>query len=104
MNEIDARAGTLEGAASADGFRGEVRAWADRIGAEPKEIRLRKMTTKWASCSSSGRLTFNSDLLLEPDSFRTEVIVHELLHLKVPNHGKVFKSLLKAYLAEEPNR
>jgi len=29
-----------------------------------------------------------------------EVIVHELLHLKVPNHGKVFRALLKAYLAE----
>jgi predicted metal-dependent hydrolase len=28
-----------------------------------------------------------------------EVIVHELLHLKVPNHGKVFRALLKAHLA-----
>ena len=26
---------------------------------------------------------------------------HELLHLKVPNHGKLFKSLLRAYLAQE---
>ena len=55
---------------------------------------------KWASCSSNGRLTFNIDILGEPASFRREVIVHELLHLKVPNHGKVFKALLKAHLAE----
>jgi predicted metal-dependent hydrolase len=57
------------------------------------------MNRKWASCSSKGRLTFNTDLLDEPASFRREVIVHELLHLKVPNHGKVFRSLLRAYLA-----
>ena len=80
-------------------FKSEVRAWAKRIGVEPKEIHLRPMNRKWASCSSLGRLSFNTQLLHEPASFRREVIVHELLHLKVPNHGKVFKSLLRAYLS-----
>jgi predicted metal-dependent hydrolase len=37
-------------------------------------------------------------LLDEPASFREVVIVHELLHLLVPNHGKLFKSLMNAYL------
>ncbi len=32
---------------------------------------------------------------------RKRVIVEELLHLKVPNHGKLFKALLKAYLGTE---
>ena len=32
--------------------------------------------------------------------FRTRVIVEELLHLKVPNHGKLFKALLRSYLAD----
>lgn len=33
-----------------------------------------------------------------------EVLVHELLHLKVPNHGRLFKALLKAYLpSPEPH-
>jgi predicted metal-dependent hydrolase len=32
--------------------------------------------------------------------FREYVIVHELLHLKVPNHGKLFKTLLRAYLPD----
>ncbi|WP_299755695.1 M48 family metallopeptidase, partial [uncultured Chloroflexus sp.] len=45
-----------------------------------------------------GRLTFDTDLLRQPAEFRREVIIHELLHLKVPNHGKVFKALLRAYL------
>ena len=49
--------------------------------------------------ASLGRLTFNRALLSQPAAFRTEVIVHELLHLKIPNHGAVFRSLLRAYLA-----
>jgi len=42
----------------------------------------------------------NSDLLTQPADFRARVIVEELLHLKVPNHGKLFKALLRSYLAE----
>ncbi len=90
----------LEETVPAEVFKAEVSSWAKKIRVEPKEIHVRPMKKKWASCSSKGRLTFNTDLLKEPASFRREVIVHELLHLKVPNHGKVFKSLLKAYLAE----
>jgi predicted metal-dependent hydrolase len=56
------------------------------------------MTTKWASCSTDGRLSLSRDLLHEERAFRDLVVVHELLHLRVPNHGKLFKSLLSAYL------
>ena len=81
-------------------FKAEVVSWAKRIGVQPKEIRLRPLKNKWASCSSNGRLTFNVELLSQPATFRAEAIVHELLHLKVPNHGKLFKNLMKAYLCE----
>jgi len=78
----------------------EVRVWARRIGVQPKEIRIRPMKRKWASCSSKGNLTFNSELLGQPAAFRAEAIVHELLHLKLPNHGKLFTALLRTYLAK----
>ncbi len=45
-------------------------------------------------------LTFGSKLFHQPTGFRARVIVEELLHLKVPNHGKLFKALLRSYLAE----
>ncbi len=90
---------SLEDTVPADLFKAEVQVWAKRIGVEPREIHVRKMNRKWASASSTGRLTFNYDLLRESSNFRMEVIVHELLHLKVPNHGKVFRALLKAHLA-----
>jgi predicted metal-dependent hydrolase len=88
----------LEEAVPADVFKSEVLAWARRIGVEPKEIHIRPMKQKWASCSQSGRLTFDTELLRQSADFRAKVIVHELLHLKVPNHGPLFKALLKAYL------
>ena len=85
---------------SAPAFKREVLHWATRINVEPEEIRLRLMKSKWASCSSSGRLTFNTEILKEPAAFRAETIVHELLHLKVPNHGKLFKNLMRAFLSQ----
>ncbi|MBO9369443.1 MAG: M48 family metallopeptidase [Chloroflexi bacterium] len=89
----------LEEAVPIDLFKAEVQAWAQRIGVTPHEIHVRYMKRKWASCSSRGRLTFNIELLYQPSDFRRQVIVHELLHLKIPNHGPLFKALLRAYLA-----
>ena len=79
-------------------LRSEVEAWARRIKVEPKQIHIRPMSRKWGSCSTAGRLTLDAGLLSQPADFRRQVIVHELLHLRVPNHGKLFKALLRAYL------
>lgn len=80
-------------------FKKEVQHWAEEIGVQPKEVHVRSdMTRKWGSCSTRGRLTFAKDLLDKPGDRRREVVVHELLHLKYPNHGKMFKASLKAYL------
>ena len=89
----------LEEVVGAAVFKAEVAAWANRVGVLPREIRLRPMKRKWASCSTHGRLTFNSEILREPARFRAEAIVHELLHMKVPNHGKLFRALLRSHLA-----
>ena len=82
----------------ADELKAAVKTWAAKIKVRPKQIRIQRMSRKWASCSTEGRITFNSQLFDEPYPFQEFVIVHELLHLKIPNHGKLFKSLLKAHL------
>ena len=78
-------------------FKSEVARWAAIMKVKPAQIRIQGMTKKWASCSSKGRVCFSADLLQEPRMFQEYVIVHELLHLQVPNHGKLFKSLMNAY-------
>lgn len=88
----------MERMVSASEFKREVKRWAEKVGVEVKEIHLRGMKRKWASCSSKGRLTFDTSLLKKEEKERAEVILHELLHLKYPNHGRMFKTLLTVYL------
>jgi predicted metal-dependent hydrolase len=80
------------------GFKDEVTEWAVKLRVKPKEIHVRQMTRKWASCSTRGRVTFSTHLLYEPKKRRDEVIVHELLHLRYPHHGKMFYTMMRSYL------
>lgn len=81
-------------------LRAEATAWAERIKVRPRRVQIQAMTAKWASCSTRRTITLSLDLLRESKPFREVVIVHELIHLLVPNHGRVFKALMKAYLPE----
>lgn len=75
-----------------------VYAWAVRVKVTPTQVRIQSMTRKWASCSPLGWISLAEDLADQPDDFQDYVIVHELLHLRVPNHGKLFKSLMSIYV------
>jgi predicted metal-dependent hydrolase len=79
-------------------FKSSVREWAEKLDIEINSLTVRPMSNKWASCSTNGNLTFNSDLLELDADIWNYVIVHELLHFYVPNHGKLWKSLMTAYL------
>ncbi len=81
-------------------LKNQVAQWASKIGVRPLRVQIQPMTKKWASCSPSGRICLSKDLLSEDRAFQRVVIVHELLHLRVHNHGKLFKSLMSAYLPE----
>jgi predicted metal-dependent hydrolase len=85
-------------------MRQQLEEWAARIGVKPKRVQIQRMTTKWASCSTAGRICLSTELLSEAEPFREFVIVHELLHLMVPNHGKLFKSLMTAYMPDWEKR
>lgn len=79
-------------------FKNRIYFWAERLKVKPCQVRIQRMTRKWASCSAKGYVTFAQDIVNESKAFQDYVIVHELLHLRVPNHGKLFKSLLAAYV------
>ena len=80
-------------------FRQSVWCWAKKIGVRPRQVRIQPMRLKWASCFVRGTVSFSRDLLHRRRRFRDEVVVHELIHLRVPNHGRLFKRLVTAYLA-----
>jgi len=47
-----------------------------------------------------GIVTLAEDLADQEEAFQDFVIAHELLHLRVPNHGKLFKALMTAYIPD----
>jgi predicted metal-dependent hydrolase len=59
-------------------FLAEVHSWARELGVVPTLVQVRRMTTKWASCSAAGQVTFNSEVLWQPPPFRKQVIVEQL--------------------------
>ncbi|MCB9766960.1 MAG: M48 family metallopeptidase [Candidatus Omnitrophica bacterium] len=81
-------------------FKERVREWADKLDVQIVWLGVRPMTGKWASCSTNGHLNFNMELLSMDQEVWDYVIVHELLHFFVPNHGKFWKSLMRAHLGD----
>jgi hypothetical protein len=50
--------------------------------------------------TTAGNLNFNDELLALDTEVADYVIVHELLHFFIPNHGKLWKSLMRAHLGD----
>lgn len=72
--------------------------WATKLQVNPRVIRAQELRRKWGSCSSAGTLTLASDLVDQDARFQDYAIVHELLHLRLETHGKVFKALMSAHV------
>jgi predicted metal-dependent hydrolase len=79
-------------------FKRRVRHWSEKLDVQVRWLGVRQMSNKWASCSSNGHLNFNAELLDYEEGVWDYVIVHELLHFFVHNHGKLWKSLMRAHL------
>ncbi len=78
--------------------------WSQRLGVTVHRVQVRPMRNKWASCSSHGVLTLNADLLRLPLDLVDYVLRHDLLHLKLPNHGKGFRTMTTSQIRDLPGQ
>ncbi len=78
-------------------FKKEVKVWCRRLKVFPCDVRVEEMK-KWGYCTSDGVVGFNQSLLFKRKELQIYVIVHELLHLKVPNHGRLFQALMSIHV------
>ena len=66
----------------------------------PKSFTIKKMKTRWGSCSSKGSINLNLDLIKLPEGCIKAVILHELCHLVHMNHSKEFYALMTAEMPD----
>ncbi len=85
-------------------LRALVDLWAKRLNATVCQLRVRTMRRKWASFSSKGTLTLARDLLTLPTDLVEYAICHELLHQRLPDHGKGFHAMLAAWMPDWKER
>ena len=65
-----------------------------RAGNRYTTLSIRSQKTRWASCSSSGAMSFNWRLLLAPQEILDYVVEHEVAHLVIHDHSERFWALL----------
>lgn len=73
-----------------DYIPGRCRYWAEKTGVSFNRITIRNQRTRWGSCSGKGNLNFNCMIMLAPKEVIDAVVVHELCHLREPNHSAAF--------------
>jgi hypothetical protein len=69
-------------------------------GLIPSAIRIKEQKRLWGSCTARGAINLNWRLILAPPAVFEYVVVHELCHLRVPNHQDAFWRLVGEVLPE----
>jgi predicted metal-dependent hydrolase len=67
-------------------------------------MQIRRMTKRWGSCSLSGQIILNTQLIKAPSHCMDYVIIHEMCHLKYFNHSKAFYELMNLVLPDWQKR
>jgi predicted metal-dependent hydrolase len=75
-----------------------------RAGTSYTRLQIRGQRTRWASCSSSGSMSFNWRLLLAPREILRYVVEHEVVHLEVLDHSPTFWAVLAGRCPEWRDR
>jgi predicted metal-dependent hydrolase len=74
--------------------------WAERLHVQVKRVQIRTMRTKWGSISTAGVLTLADDILTLPPDLAEYIVVHELMHLRFPDHRRGWRVSMGMYLPD----
>ena len=70
------------------------------MGVAPTGLKITTARKRWGSCSGKNSLCFSCFLMDRPEAAIDLVVVHELCHIRVKNHGPAFYALLERYLPD----
>ena len=74
--------------------------WAARLQVQVKRVQIRTIRTKWGSISTAGVLTLADDILHLPPDLAEYIVVHELMHLRYPDHQRAWRVSMGMYLPD----
>ena len=74
--------------------------WSQQMGLFPTGVKITAARTRYGSCSGKNSLCFSCFLANAPDAAVDLVVVHELCHIRVKNHGPDFYALLEQTLPD----
>ncbi len=74
------------------------------MNVKPYGIKITSAKTRWGSCSSKNSLCFSYRLMLYPPEAVDYVVVHELAHIRIKNHSKLFYQEIEKYMPDYKNR
>lgn len=64
------------------------------------ELQIRLMEKRWGSCTPSGKVILNPELIKAPKGSIEYVVIHELCHLIHHNHTKTFYDLQESLMPD----
>ena len=75
--------------------------WEPVMGVKVAKVSVRRMKTRWGSCSHARRtIRLNTSLSAKPPELLEYVVVHELVHLLEPSHNGRFTALMNQFLPD----
>ena len=74
--------------------------WSAVTGLSPTGVKITSARRRYGSCSAKNSLCFSCFLMQQPEAAIDLVVVHELCHIRVKNHGPQFYALLAQYLPD----
>jgi predicted metal-dependent hydrolase len=81
-----------------------VSAYEAKMGVEAKAIKVLDLKNRWGSCSSTGNVNFHWKCMMAPPTIIDYIVVHELAHLRYPNHTRAFWNELDKTLPDYRDR
>ncbi|MCK5780220.1 MAG: M48 family metallopeptidase [Psychrilyobacter sp.] len=72
--------------------------YSKKMSLYPKKINIKTLKSAWGICYSSGTITFNLNLIKAPTEVIEYLVVHELGHLKYPNHSKEYWNYISKFI------
>jgi predicted metal-dependent hydrolase len=71
---------------------------AETYGERVQGVKLKYMRSRWGSCSTNGDIALSTPLLLTTPEILRYVIIHELAHIKHPDHSKDFWNRVELFV------